>query len=302
MMPYDEAITYMQREAQDWTASGLAFLELMYNVGYMQILTQFGRQVTEITAVTDMVVGQRGYQMPPDCLWPKTIELVDGTTITPLFEVASDKTWASMKSGNMQGSPSHFHYRPRFGVGGGVLETNPISSSADYDLRMTYEANDKELSKTVYNAGTVTIEQGSADVVGTGTTFTADMVGRYLKVTADGKDRLWYRVKTFTDTTHLTLENVYQGNAAATDTYKISEMPNLPPDMHILPSYFSLMHWWSTKKNADKLKQFEKWFTVGMARAKKTHSVVVRDNIINQGQQGGPFPEYPPHFPLSLVS
>lgn len=301
MMPFSDAQTYMQREAQDTTTSGLTFLKLMYNMGYLEILSIFGRQQTEIESLTDLVAAQRGYQVPSDCLWPKTLELIDGTTLTPLIEVADDKAWTLMKSGNVQGRPTHFHYRPRFGLGGGVLELYPIPSSSTYDLRMFYEAADKSLTKADYDTGTVSINSGSANVTGSGTTFAADMVGRYLKLTDDGTDRLWYRIKTFTSTTAIVLENVYEGSSNASGVaYVISEMPALPPDMHILPAYYALMHWWSTKKDAQKTKQFTDWYNLGMRRARKVHATVVRDGIINQEMPLLPFAIYPPHFPTSI--
>ena len=240
--------------------------------------------------------------MPSDCLWPKTLELIDGTTITPLLEIADDKTWSLMKSGNIQGKPTHFHFRPRFGVGGGVLELGPIPSSSSYDLRMFYEAADKSLSKDDYTTGTLAITTGSANVTGSGTTFAADMVGRYLRLTADATDRLWYRIKTVTDATHIVLENVYEGSTISGGAYTIAEMPALPPDMHILPAYYSLMHWWSTKKNAEKTKQFTEWYQLGMRRAKKVHSGVVRDGIVNQEMPAMPFEPYPFYFPTSITS
>lgn len=302
MMPFSDAITYMQREAQDTTAAGLTFLKLMYNMGYLEILSQFSRQQTEIESTTDLVAAQRGYQVPSDCLWPKTLELIDGTTVVPLIEVPSDKLWAYMKSGNHQGRPTHFHYKPRFGVGGGVLELDPIPSSSTYDLKMFYEAADKSLSKDDYTTGSVALTTGSAAVVGSGTTFISDMVGRYLRAGDDGTDRLWYRIKTFTDATHITLENVYEGNTDSSSAFEIAEMPALPPDMHILPAYFALMHWWSTKKNAAKTKQFTDWYTIGMKRAKKVHSVVVRDGIVNQQPPVSPFDPYPPYYPTSITA
>lgn len=72
---------------------------------------------------------------------------------------------------------------------------------------------------TDYETGTVTVTVTTGAVVGNGTTFTSDMVGRGFK--ADGHTD-WYRVKTFTDTTHITIEDdkddvdsAYTGGAIA---------------------------------------------------------------------------------------
>lgn len=56
---------------------------------------------------------------------------------------------------------------------------------------------------TVYSTGTVTID-ASGNVTGSGTTFTAAMVGKGFKATGHTK---WYRVKTFSSTTAIVIED-----------------------------------------------------------------------------------------------
>ncbi|HBI17149.1 MAG TPA: hypothetical protein DDY52_03300 [Candidatus Moranbacteria bacterium] len=72
---------------------------------------------------------------------------------------------------------------------------------------------------TSYVTGTVTITVTTGAVVGVGTTFAASMVGKPFR--ADGHSK-WFRVKTFTDTTHIVIEDdsddtdsAYTGGAIA---------------------------------------------------------------------------------------
>jgi len=69
-----------------------------------------------------------------------------------------------------------------------------------------------------YTTGTVAVTNGSPAVVGTGTTFTAGMVGKGFKV---GNDTATYKVATFTDATHITLATNYGGTTNATATYTL---------------------------------------------------------------------------------
>lgn len=57
---------------------------------------------------------------------------------------------------------------------------------------------------TDYTTGTVEIANTTGVVTGSGTTFTSAMVGRGFKATGHTK---WYRVKTFTSTTEIVIEN-----------------------------------------------------------------------------------------------
>lgn len=67
---------------------------------------------------------------------------------------------------------------------------------------------------TDYTTGTVAITETTGAVVGTGTTFTSAMVGKPFKAAGHTK---WYRVKTFTDTTHIVIENDSDDVASAYD-------------------------------------------------------------------------------------
>jgi hypothetical protein len=303
MMPFDDAITFMQKMAQDSSDSALTFLKLMYNAGYKIILTEFGRQVTEEDKTITLAVGQYAIQAPPDCNWPKTLTLIDGTTQEPLTRVDSEDQWKLMRSGSQQGRPTHYHYKPRFGVGGGIIQIYPASSSASYQLELVYEANDKDLSQSAASGGSIAITNGDSAVVGTTTAFTSGMLGRYLIPLAANADRLPYRISDYTDATHITLENDYQGGSNLSGSaYRIVEIPNLPDDMQILPCYFALEQHWSAKGNGTKQKEFQDKWLIGMARAKKTHATVTRGGIINPGGYGSPFPSAPPNFPTALVS
>ena len=78
---------------------------------------------------------------------------------------------------------------------------------------------------TDYTTGTVDITATTGAVVGTGTTFTSDMVGKGFKATGHSQ---WYRVKSFTDTTHIVIEDdlddvssAYTGGAISGATYTI---------------------------------------------------------------------------------
>lgn len=72
-----------------------------------------------------------------------------------------------------------------------------------------------------YIVGTISVTNGSANVVGTGTNFTAGMVGKVLRVISDTQ-KTFYRINTFTDATHITLTSVYGGTTNATASYIIN--------------------------------------------------------------------------------
>lgn len=300
MVSYDDALTIMARQAQDSSATAQTFLLLNYNVYYRKILIEFGRPVTEKTVAYTLTAGNRSFTVAPDCEFPKNVEMQDGLVRYSLVEVASEKMWSMMKSGAVTGRPTHYHYSPTFGMGGGALEMFPIPSSSNYIINLTYEAQAKDLSQAAYTTGTVTLTNNNAAVVGAGTTFTAAMIGRYLVPTTAGADAMPYEIIGFTDATHITLNTPYIGTTTAGLSYKIVEVPLLPEDMQILPCYGALQEWWSSKGNTAKTQEFEQKFVQGMQLGKKTHAVVTRDEVVGEQSPVLPFPVYPFYFPTSF--
>lgn len=79
-----------------------------------------------------------------------------------------------------------------------------------------------------YTTGSIAVTNGSTAVVGTGTTFTAAMVDRKLRVS--GEDA-YYRIASWTDATHITLETPYGGDTATGQEYSIfKDEYRLAPD------------------------------------------------------------------------
>ena len=86
---------------------------------------------------------------------------------------------------------------------------------------------------TSATTGTVTVDVTTGLVTGDGTTFTADMVGKGFKAAGHTS---WYRVKTFTNTTSIVIEDdlddvasAYTGGAiAATATFEVEAATVLP--------------------------------------------------------------------------
>lgn len=303
MLIWDDSQLLTKKFCQDNSVEGLAFQDMLQNAGYKKVLVELGRQVTEEQAELTNLANQRRVQVPPDLMTPKSLELLDGTTRTPITEEPSDDIWAAMISGNQQGRPVKYHYRPRFGVGGGLLEFYPMISSNDYIIGLTYEASERDLSQAkVKDVGTVSLEHGSEVVTGSGTSFKTDMAGRYFCIGGDKGQRLWYRIRTVISDSELRLEQYYHGADVNEAKYTIAEIFALPEDCHFLPAFYAAWMWWSTKGNVGKTKLYEGFWLTGIAQAKKTHALTTRDNSVgNTVPSLSVFTEYPAHYPTMVT-
>ena len=93
---------------------------------------------------------------------------------------------------------------------------------------------------------TVGTETGGAIVTGDGTTFTANMIDRWLRITDGVGDGAWYQIGNFYSSTIIGLKTPYQGTdiSAATAPYLIGQSSIIPETYQIAPIYRAAALYW----------------------------------------------------------
>lgn len=91
-----------------------------------------------------------------------------------------------------------------------------------------------------YTAGTITLTQNSASVVASGVTWTsAKTVGKYLLNKASGH---YYKILSWQDSTHVTIDTLYQGQTTASLAYLIIEMKEECKIQNVTMTYELILH------------------------------------------------------------
>ena len=295
MVTWDDAVTTMQDLASDTNTATLTFLKRMANIGYKLVLAELGRPVTEKTDTSiTTTASTQYYDLPMDCLFPKTVKVTSGSIAYPVYEIESQETWDEI---NLQSTvtadvPEWFFLRLNYGVGGSEIGFHPIPSTTDNTVTIVYEVADKDKTADVYATGTVTLTNASKTVLGNGTTFTAAMVGRYVK----GNDGYYYRIASFTDTTHVTLDHNYTGITTAGVTTAIYEMFQLPEEMQILPAYYALAHYYGMKQNPTQEAKYIGFYNASLESGKLRWGTKSRSAIIRSNRWGSKWGAWAPGF------
>lgn len=113
------------------------------------------------------------------------------------------------------------------------------------------------LTEAATTAVTVGTSTGGDIVTGTGTTFTLDMVGRYIRITnttaANGGDGFWYKIGAYYSATVIGLTTPYQGTSivAGTAAYTLGQVSILPEAYQIAPVYRSAALYWGINNPAN---------------------------------------------------
>lgn len=150
---------------------------------------------------------------------------------------------------------------------------------------------------TSYTTGTVTVTVTTGAVVGVGTTFTAAMVGRGFKAAGHTS---WYRVKTFTDATHITIEDdlddttsAYTGGAiGGGSTYEIEAAT---PVQATKSNIYHLFNQMAEKLDNNEVPEEDRWAAVPTEiytlikespEFIPSGSEVARDEVVKRGRVG----------------
>lgn len=302
MLRWDDARTLSQKLANDQSTDAATFLDLMLNQGYKQVLSEFNSESIEEQRETTTVIDQRSYQAPVDALWISDLTIIQSDNIKyPLTEVRSRDTWDRITSNEISGIPEFYFVQPRKGIGGLVVQLEPIPSD-EYGLIMVFETTAKDLSVIAHTTGTAAVNQDDSVVTGAGSpAWTSQMIGRYIRFTGTAGDGLWYKIAAVNSSTQLVLENYYQGANYSAGNYEIAQMFELPEDLHMAPVFYALWHYYASRRDKQQAAIYESQFTRLITDAHERHAIKTRDPIVHNFQVDSIMSDYPNWFPSDGV-
>jgi len=152
-----------------------------------------------------------------------------------------------------------------------TYKIQPIPSTTGNLIRLRGRLQTRNLSIADYTAGTiVSVANGGTAVVGNGTTWTADMVGRYIQITettaANGGDGFWYQIGSYTSATSIGLTKPYEGTsiAAGSAAYTIGQTSVIPEAYDIGVCYRAAAIYWQNQGDLVRSKTYWTQYDGGM--------------------------------------
>lgn len=279
MLTYSNLLAECQAQAGDDTSTAsTTIFTTGLNQGLHQFRAALRREYTLERKTFSTVADQQFYQMPEDAVRIDKVTITIGNIDYPLTEIASDQDWYYINSRNTTTSeiPEFFYVRGQDEFGIYPTPASSVSNAGE----LVYQARVADLGVADYTTGTIAVTNGDATVTGTGTTFTAAMVGRYLKPTTSGDDALWYKIDTFTSATSIELENVFGGTTGSGLSYTIGQLPNIPEEYHVNIVDYALYRYYLRRRDREIATMFKADFEIGMQRAKRDYSSKTVSNYI----------------------
>lgn len=293
------ALTYTGRRNLAGTLSGdassgtLTLFDTLLNNSERKILaarrwTFMMRQFTVTTAAQTQF-----YQLPANCGRVFSVYLTQGTTRHTPKEAPSREFWEKLnQSTNFYSDTPEWWYQFD-----GQIGLWPAPSSASLTVSINALRKYKDLSIADYTTGTVdAISNSDETVTGSGTTWTASMVGRWLRVTpsntatANG-DGLWYEIASRTSNTEIELTKDYTGTsltAGAGAAYIIGEVGLLPEEYQILPIYDALRQYFaSVKPEAERAKAYDNLYKEHYQMLSRDWGSMSKSPVLDSGGHDG---------------
>lgn len=232
------------------------------------------------------VIDQIYYNNRPGLSKITSITVNVGTFVPPLKIVESEDLWNQMHQVPIQGvwPTKYFPRRDTYGI-------YPTPKTV-YTMNVTGIWIPINMTMNDYATGTISWTNGSPNIVGSGTTFTAAMVGSWLGSTAtDGTfNSNLYRVATYTDATHITVDrNVIESTASGL-TYLIGQSPEVPEDIHqFIPYRVAASYYGIRRRNPTLAQSYLNYFWTGDYNNTKREGEVIGGvlNVLNDLLQKG---------------
>lgn len=280
MLSFTDQLTMCKSISNLSDATSIMNFKRDINAGTARFLSKLRRPVDRQSRFTNIVVAQQYYQMPEDAIRLNKVKSLNGTNIWRfLTEVASEEDWINLNQIPQSGSwATHF-----FAKGQDEFGIYPIPSQAVTDgIEMIFEPQHVLMTNDDYTTGTISVGNNSIAVVGTTTVFQPYMATNnyYLQVT-DGTDGNWYRISGYTDATHITLENFYQGLTNTTAPYRIGQMSRIPSEYQEAPVDYAMYRHFLEKNEMTLATQFMTMWEGSLSDCADVYGMVTGNQVIN---------------------
>jgi len=257
MKSYTEGRNLAGVLTKNTATANLSYLDQMANDDYRHLCALMDWPFLNRNRTVSTTASTQSVPMPYDCDLVREISVIPASsTIRYTPQRCPDReTWDVLNLRSYVSDIPEWYF-----VENGLIYLWPVPASSSNTVYVDQKCRVIDLSVADYTTGTITsIANGGTAVVGSGTSWTSQMVGRYIRFTysntANTGDGLWYEIAAVPTSTTMTLARAYGGTSisAGSAAYTIGQMPLLPEAFHDLPWVYAAASYW--QKESDKRAQ-----------------------------------------------
>ena len=236
------------------------------------------RYFTRRERKTNLAADQQYYQFPSDMMRVSAVKAKVGDRYLPLTEIQSETEWneLSLEPFLRVNHPAYYFIK-----GADEIGIYPTPGSAVVDgLIVTFEPRmvDMSIEDTTPN---IKVVENSNVIEAVGSTFSKNLVNNcWLKVT-DGSDGTWYKISKYIDSTHIWIDNNFQGPSNNSVAALIGQVAQFPEEYHDAPVHYAANLFFTMRKDLESAsfhsQQFDKLFN----QYKQTYGDKTTGGVIN---------------------
>lgn len=238
----------------------LTLADILMNASEKRILTKKSWPFLERALTITTTASTQFKNLPALISKVSSVYVTVGSTRYTPIEASSRAFWDKLNVNNITSDYPEYWF-----VFNGQLGLYPIPATSSNVITVNCRIMPKNLTIADYTTGGIlTATNGSTSIVGTGTSWTSSMVGRWLNITesdtANKGDGNWYEVESVTNSTTLVLKSAYQGTSifSGNAAYTIGQMSLLPEGYHELPVYEAVrVYYASIQPDVNKFKIYD---------------------------------------------
>lgn len=222
----------------DSSSANLTFGDEIMNDTMRRVCAERDWDFLQKTATSTTVASTQFYNLPFDYETLIDVSITSGTTVYVPKECPTREVWDLLNQNtNITSNVPEWFFIFNKQVG-----FYPTPSANGNTITFTFDRRVIDLNAADYTTGTLSATNGSTTLTGSGTTWTAPMAGRAIKITASdvaasSGDGFWYEISSVGSATSITLTRAYNGTSLTGGSYTIGQVSVLPESYQDLPVY-----------------------------------------------------------------
>lgn len=290
MLSYTSSLTLYQTLTNNTSTANQTTGATLINEGIRIMLGDIPWPFLETTRTATTTAATQSYVLPGNMGRLIDVYISVGTYKYVPTEVTSADDWANINNpSGVQSDTATYYY-----ILGNTIQFWPVPATTNNTITYDFLQSSRDISVADYTTGSiVTATNGSASITGSGTSWTAGMVGKWIRITSTSADNvgdgLWYKISAVGSATTLTLTAVYTGVSivAGSAAYTIGDVSLIPEKYQIGPVYYAAAEYWRKTGEEGKADRLEAKFEETLNRLRdeegtKGTSLVVDDGTIYQ--------------------
>lgn len=274
MLTYTGRRTIFGNLTENNASDNLTFGDTIMNNADRKVLNMANWDFMEGTFTRTTVASQQNYELAQDYkrLVASPYITVSSTRYT-MKQAPNRKFWDDLNIVSRTSDIPEWFF-----IFGRELLIYPAPASSSNTITIPYEKRHIDLTIADYTTGTiVSIANAATTLTGSGTTWTAKMAGRYVRIddsnTANTGDGQWYKILSRTSDTVIELDWPYQGTTitGGSGTYNIGQVSQLPEDFQMLPVYKAAQIYWAKEGDRSKTISFKELYDELLLELFRTH-------------------------------